>query len=742
MTPPAWKEWSGRLSVWLGRAFLGAAGLLLTASAAYAQEAPGNVPETIVTAPRPTMPAPAQEPMPLPPPSAPTPVPKAEQSGRDQPVTNTIGAPIAASAGIITQADIMNKPYNRTTEFLEQIPGFVATSETNPVDANTMYLRGFLLDHGTDFAFFIDDVPINLPSNSHAQGFSDMNPVIPELVQYVEFAKGPYYAQVGDFSAVGFLNVHYFDSLPAGIFKIEAGKNDWFRGLVANSGDVGPGVLLYAVEANYYNDYNAVPEHVNKFTTMLRYTIKDECDKITFSVWGYNGQGTIAGVIPQRLTQPGIIVYNANLSPTDFIVRDSLTFNTQWEHDWGNDAVTKANAYAYYFSMSLIENPTGYLNDPVNGDQIDQIDRRWVSGFNLAHSWNSCLFGDTVRNTVGAQLRHDVIPSSDVFHTVNDQFLSADTDVNIDDTDIGIYVQQEVKWCDKVRSQVGLRGEIFNIDVNSHQTPLNSGDRTSYKVLPKGSIIFGPWYKTEFYLNGGYSFHSNDAVGVTSTVSALDLVTPLTPTPLLVQARGAEIGVRSQAIENLTTSFTLWQLHLGSELVFADDINTTVPERPSDRYGIEYTNNYRVCDWLSLNADYSWSHGRLLGFDPNTPGQHIPDAITTLFSAGPSITLRNGLFANLRYRYWGPRALIEDESGSSIPTNYFEMAMGYQCLRYTINISFLNLFNNNGKDIEFFFPSAYPQDAVFGPNGVNGANDLHFKPLIPFAMRASFTMRW
>src|SRR5262249_31934961 len=148
--------------------------------------------------------------------------------------------------------------------------------------------------------------------------------------------------------------------------------------------------------------------------------------------------------------------------------------------------------------------------------------------------------------------------------------------------------------------------------------------------------------------------------------------TPVPRVPLLVQARGAEVGVRSQAIPDLTTSVALWQLHLGSELEFDVVSQTTTPLRPSDRYGIEWTNTHPLCNWFTLNADYSWSHGRLLGIDPETPGQHIPQAVTTVFSGGPSLRLPSGLFANLRYRYWGPRPLIEDSSASSRATNLFE----------------------------------------------------------------------
>ena len=199
----------------------------------------------------------------------------------------------------------------------------------------------------------------------------------------------------------------------------------------------------------------------------------------------------------------------------------------------------------------------------------------------------------------------------------------------------------------------------------------------------------------------------------------------------------------SQAVEGLTTTFALWQLHLGQELVFDGDTGTTTPLRASDRYGIEWSNNYRVNAWLTLDADYAWSHGRLLGLDPNTPGQYIPEAVTTVFSGGPTVRLPSGWFSELRFRYVGPRPLIEDASGVSRATNLFELNTGYECKRYTCGVEFLNLFNSNGNDIYYYYGTALKTDPGFPfPPGSNGVNDLNIKRLAPFEARVYYTMKW
>lgn len=709
-------------------------GLLVGAGNACGQaEKPPLLPEEKVRAARPEE---APVPEPEPPPLLPPPLPAADLSGRTLPVTNSLGGALSASQGSITQADLHDRPLLRTTQFLEQIPGLILSNETNQIDAATMFLRGFLIDHGTDFAFFVDGVPMNLDSNPHAQGYTDLNFVIPELVANVDFGKGPYFAKVGNFSAVGYANIQFFDALPTGIFKVEAGQYDWFRTVIANSGTVGPGVLLYGVQYNYYDNAYSVPEHLNKTTGIFRYTMYGEDDKVTLSAYLYNGQGTSEPVVPLRLVEGGIINRFTNLSPTDFIVANRFTLNGQWRHQWGDEAVTQGNLYGYRFTLSLQENPSGFTTNPVLGDQIDQIDERWVTGANLSHTWKSDLLGDRALNTVGIQIRHDNIPHAEILATTEGVPYDTLHSSSIRETDTGVFFQNEVKWSEKIRTVLGLRGEFYDTNVTNNLVPENDGGKSTAMFLPKGSLILGPWQDTEFYLNGGYSFHSNNAEGATATVDASGA--PVQQVPLLVQARGAELGVRSQAIRNLTTSVALWQMHLGSELVFDPVAEATTPLRSSDRYGIEWTNTYRIFPWLTLDADYSWSHGRLLGTDPDVPGNHIPDAVTTVFSGGPSVRLPNGLFGNLRYRYWGPRYLIEDASASSRATNIFEMACGYECERYTVALQIFNLFNSNSHDIDFFDVTAYPSDKNFNA----GVQDILFKPVQPFSARVSFTLRW
>lgn len=715
---------------------------------------PQELPETKVIGQRPAPPPSQPEPPPAPEPPPLTPFNPLDMSGRTLPLTNTFSSPSSASAGVITQADLRNFPMLRTTEFLELVPGLLVTQHSGTLKANQYFLRGFSLDHGTDFAGFVDDVPYNLPTNAHGQGYLDLNSVIPELIERVDFRKGPYYADVGNFSSVGSVNIHYLDELPYGFWRVEAGKNDWFRTVVANSGHVGQGTLVYAVEDIYYNGPYQVPEHSDRVSGVLRYTLADECDGVRLSAYAYNGSGNNNNQIPLRAVYQGLVSSLGNLDPSDFLTTQRYTLNAQAWHNWDSGAVTRANVYGYYYSLDIFNDFTFFLQDPIHGDQNDQIDRRWVTGVNLAHTWNSYLLGDRMQHTVGLQIRNDWIPHVGLHHTEGRQLINTVTDDSVDAFDGSLYYQNQLRWGEKVRTVLGVRGDYIHNDVRDWYVPENSGSRATSFPSPKGSVILGPWEKTLFYVSGGYDFHTDDArgslqnfvpsfAGPPPTYTGQAPPTPTAPSPLAARSRGGEFGVRSQAIPNLTTEAAFWQLHSDSELVFSGDTGTTTPLRSSDRYGIEWSNTYKVCEWLSVNADYSWSHGRLLGVDPDVPGQHIPEAITTTFSGGPVLQSPSGLYADLRFRYFGPRALIEDNSASSRATQTVDMTVGYRCQRFTGGLEFLNLFNSNGHDIDYFYGTGLKTDAGFPfPPAANGVNDDNFKRIEPFAMRAFFTLRW
>lgn len=697
--------------------------------------------KTEVTAPRvepETLPAPA---MPARPQAAIDPA-----ESRSSPGTNALGSSPSASEGIINQLDIANQPLLRPASVLEFIPGLIAQDQTGTVKANVYLLRGFFLDHGTDFSAWIDDVPYNQPNNPHLHGYLDLNSMIPELVQTIDFKKGVYYPDAGDFSSAGTARISLMDSLPAGIFKTEVGKDSYFRELVANSAPLGQGTLLYAVDAEYFNGPWEFPENARIFKGIFRYTMGDESDGLRVTAMVYSAIGRTTDGIPLLGVEAGLLNRFGTNDPSEGISTQRDQVNFQWWHRDDAGDLTKANAYYVYYRFSDYFNETGNFEDRINGDTVHEFEHNTAVGANLSQSWNSRLFGENVRNTVGLQAYFLDIPHLGDVHVVDRVPLNVLDEASILETNVAAYLQNEVKWGEKVRSVVGLRADYFHWNVDDFVLPENSGKTESKLLEPKGSLIFGPWDHTEFYLNGGYGFHTNDARGIFATeslplvpISEGGTVTPTTPASPIARSRGAEVGMKSQAVPNLTTTGALWYLRLASELIFDPDERTAVPRGASERYGFELSNTYRLNHWLTFDADWSASEAHFLTVDyvdAVTPqgGTDVPQAVGVVFSGGPTVYLPGGYFGTLRYRYIGPRALSSDDVVTARATNEFDMGLGYENPRFTAGVNILNLFNSKGHDNDFLASSAV--------NGVQYPNSDSFHPLMPLQARVYFTLRW
>jgi hypothetical protein len=486
----------------------------------------------------------------------------------------------SASEGRVGQAQFETRPLLRPGEVLEVVPGVAVTQHSGSGKANQYFLRGFNLDHGTDFSTRVDGVPINLPTHAHGQGYMDLNWVIPELVDYVTFRKGPYYADVGDFSSAGTADFHLVKTLPAGLAKVGIGQDDSYRVLVAQTPQLGPGHLLYAFEANFYNGPWDHAEHVRKFNGLLKYTLARGPSTFTLGFTAYSNTWDSTDQIPQRAVDQGLLSRLGTIDPSDGGRTSRFSLYSEWSSK-GDKSLTQANAYLVYYRLNLFSNFTFFL-DPANGDQGDQFeqaDRRVVVGGNVSQTWFTTWLKASMDHTLGLQVRHDAIPEVALFHTQDRVRLSTTRHDHVHATSVGFYYQNQTQWLPKVRTVLGLREDVFVFDVTS-DIDLNAGHKTDAILSPKLSLIFGPWARTEVYLNGGFGFHSNDARGTTITVD------PKTGDPAqrvdpLVRTKGAEIGVRSTWSPGLNSTLAFWYLRLGSELVFVGDAGITEPSQPS-----------------------------------------------------------------------------------------------------------------------------------------------------------------
>jgi len=654
----------------------------------------------------------------------------------ENPAENLVGVASAGSEGAITAAQLAVRPVNRAAEVLETVPGMIISQHSGEGKANQYYLRGFNLDHGFDFAQTIAGIPVNMPTHAHAQGYADSNFLIPELVSGVQFRKGPYYAENGDFSSAGSANINYFNVLERPIVSVSGGSFDYQRVLGAVSPQVGNGNVLTAFEWERDNGPWVSPNGKDKFNGVVRYSQGNARNGLSLTFLGFRNHWHSTDQIPQRAVDEGLIDRFGFIEESD----GGETYRYAGIFDWqtsGANNSTRVTGFVQRYGVQLFHNFTYFLNDPVNGDQFEQFEKRWTSGGKLTHRRLARFAGKSTETAFGVDFRDDSVGGPlGLYHTVQTQRLETIRADDVDQQSVGMFADTEIEWSRKVRTTFGLRGDVYHWNVTS-SNPLNSGHDSAGILSPKVSAAFGPWRSTEFYANWGLGFHSNSGLGV---VLQVDPITgdPVTSSPAFARANGAEFGVRTVAVKGLQTTVTGWYLGFDSELIYVGDSGSTEEGPASRRMGVEITNYVYPNKWVSLDVDLSFSRARFV--DVPAGEDFVPGALNRVISAGiainPPAGVSHGAFGGLRLRHFGPRPLLEDNSVASKSTSLINGEVGYKFSeRVRLTLEGFNLFDAEVSDIDYFFESRLRDEPA-------PVDDIHFHAAIPrsarLALRVSF----
>jgi outer membrane receptor protein involved in Fe transport len=622
---------------------------------------------------------------------------------------DAIGLARSSSEGRVNFTELRDRPLLRPGELAEVIPGLAVTQHSGTGKANQYFLRGFNLDHGTDFSVSFDGVPINLPSHGHGQGYLDLNAITPEFVEIISFRKGPYFADVGDFSSAGTAAMETFTTSPRSFAEFTAGKDNFYRVLgMAQMGDASyiGGELAFA-DGPWVN-----PENLERINVLGRIALGGNW---SLTALAYSSQWDSTDQIPLRAIDEGLIPRLGTIDPTDGgeTSRTIVALRNRDMNGW--DAV----AYVQRYELNLWSNFTYFLDDPVNGDQFEQADKRWIFGGSVAKTWDN-LGAWTV--STGAQLRGDEIYSVGLYNTVARERINTVRQDKVSEWAGAVWADAERAF-GPVRAVFGLRADAISVDVES-DNPLNSGDATDALVSPKLSLAWRVSEGFELYANAGRGFHSNDARGATATVSP-KTGDPANPVNLLSPSTGAEVGFRWEA-GRVTTTATAFYLHLDSELVYVGDAGETEATNASERFGGEVLFTWRPIDRIDIDLSAAATHARLL----DAPGaDRIPNALEYVFTGGISALLTDELIATLTFRLLGPAPLTEDgliKSETAFTTN---LLLRYQLGRFTFTGQVLNLLNNADNDIQYFYTSRLPGE----PD--EGIHDFHIHPMEPRTWR-------
>ena len=629
-----------------------------------------------------------------------------------------LGIADSAGAGSAGAKDLAGRIAYRPGELLEVTPGLIASQHSGEGKANQFYLRGFNLDHGTDLATWVDGMPVNQRSHAHGQGWTDLNFLIPELVGRLDYRKGPYSAREGDFSSAGVASLSYANRLVKSIASATVGQDGYARTMLAGSPEVAGGSLLYALELMKNDGPWTRPDGYRKINAVLRYSQGYANNGWNVTAMSYSGHWNSTDQIPLRAVEDGRIGRFDLIDDSDGGKARRQSISGIWRST-DTDSASKVSAYVIRNELELFSNFTYFLNDPVNGDQFAQPDRRVTTGLDANHTWHMHR-SDTLSSdlTVGAQLQNDNIYNG-LYDTRKRARIATTREDHIVETSGAVFVENATRWSDALRTVVGVRANNYRFRVDGDR-PENAGKAHDTLVTPTLNIAYGPWASTELYANYGHGFHSNDARGTVATVDpkTLDAVDR---TPGLVRSRGVEFGLRTEAIPKMQMSLAVYRLDFDSELTYIGDAGNTEAGPPSRRTGIEFSNYYKPYKWLSIDFDAAFARARSRGAEAGQ--DRIAGAVEGVGQLALTVSQLGNWEGALRLRYFGPRPLVEDDSVRSHASTTLNGRIGYRWSKdLRLELEAFNLTNARDSAIDYYYASQLRGEA-------EAREDVHFHPI-------------
>jgi hypothetical protein len=649
----------------------------------------------------------------------------------------------AASRVELGRRELELRPRLRPGDILEAVPGLFAVQHAGGGKANQYFLRGFDADHGTDVAFFVDGVPVNMVSHGHGQGFSDFHFLIPELVVGLEGYKGTYYAQLGDFATAGAVNLRLAEKFDESYAQFGIGQYGIMRGLVVESPDLGDDWRVVAAAELYKDDGPfANPEQLKRLNLFVRATHDlGPRSKLQMTWMSYGSSWNGSGQIPARDVcgegENGVlppadrcIGHFGNIDPTEGGATQrheaQLAYSTSWQ-----DADFNAMAYFVKYDFKLYSNFTFFAVDHARGDEIEQDDDRMVGGFDARYRKHYHYLGGQFTTTLGAQVRFDSIDNA-LYHDEARQRLSTTGKAHVNESETALYLEEDLRVRRWLRFLLGARVQRIDVGVDdqlgdSAHPGGDSGAKGAMMLLPKASAVVSPVPQLDLFLAYGVGFHSNDARGA---------VQERHPATLMTKATGYEVGARARPLPGLELSAAGFLLDLDSEQVWAGDAGTTEASGQTRRYGVELTGRYRYKSWLFADASATFTHAAYRVDAGN--GDAVALAPTRTFSAGVGARPTFGdftPFADIRVKSIGARPATQDARLTADGFTVVDANAGLRWKRFEVGVDIQNLFNATWREVQFATDSRLP----FETKVVTGIN---YSPGWPFTAIGRATVYW
>jgi outer membrane receptor protein involved in Fe transport len=619
----------------------------------------------------------------------------------------------------LTPLDIRLRPANTSQDILRMVPGLFIAQHAGGGKAEQIFLRGFDIDHGTDLSLEVDGLPVNMVSHAHGQGYSDLHFVIPEFINYVDFDKGPYFANKGDFATAGFVDFQTKNALEENFVKLEGGQFGTFRSVA--------GVNLFSKERSRTTGYIGSEffrsdgfvesaQHFNRFniTSKISTELKND-DHLTIGASFFTSQWDASGQIPTRAVKNGMITRFGSIDNTEGGETTRTNLFLKHVHQFSNGAYLQQQVYGVHYDFNLYSNFTFYLNDPVNGDQINQQESRMIYGYKAVYSSQGKLLQKNLTTEAGMGVRMDDVDNIELLHTVRRSFLNDIKKGDVNEVNTNAYLSETLLLSDKWSINTALRFDYFNF---RYHDKIENTDRNVGKsiVSPKLNVHYQLNKSTQLYVRSGLGFHSNDA----------RVVTPQEGKEILPRAFGVDFGIDTKITDHLFLHAALWGLDLNQEFVYVGDEGIVEPSGKTRRAGIDFSIRYEIFPWLFLDSDLNLTKPKAKGVPEGE--DYIPLAPTISSIGGLNFKMKNGFNGTLRYRYIGDRAANEDKS--VVANGYFlaDAMVNYTKKRFEIGLSAENIFDVDWNEAQFNTESRLKDE-------VKSVSEIHFTPGTPLFLK-------
>lgn len=632
--------------------------------------------------------------------------------------------PTLSAMNVITKIDLETSPVNSTQEILRKVPGLFIGQHAGGGKAEQMFLRGFDVDHGTDVALSVDGMPVNMVSHAHGQGYSDLHFVIPETVDKIDFGKGTYYANKGDFNTAAYVDFKTKDKLENSSIGVEIGQFDTFRtiGLFDLLGEQKKQSAYLATEYIMTNGPFDSPQNFNRINILGKYSAI-LADNSFISVLGshFTSKWDASGQIPQRLVDAGTISRFGAVDDTEGGNTSRSNFNVALNKHIDEDTFLKANAFYSNYQFELYSNFTFFLEDPINGDQIRQKENRNIYGIN-AELNNRQQYGDSaILYQLGIGVRNDQTTDTELSHTVNRNTTLEQIKLgDIDQSNLFTYLNSEITL-GKLTINPGLRLDYFKFNYQDKlQIVYKTQTEDKVKISPKLNFIYSENANLQFFLKSGMGFHSNDTRVVVANSGE----------KILPTAIGTDIGTIWKPFPRLIINSAFWYLYLQQEFVYVGDAGIVEPSGKTKRMGIDLGLRYQLNDFLFFDFDGNYTHARSI--EESKGEDYIPLAPSFTNTAGISLKNWKKFSGGIRYRYMDDRPANEDNS--IVAKGYFvaDCNLNYTYKKLIFGISVQNLFNTQWNETQFATESRLQNEST-------PVEEIHFTPGTPFFLKGMIT---